>query len=222
MVDIPGLIEGAHAGAGLGHDFLRHVERTRVLVHMVDGSDDDPGEMLDRVAGELGMFAESLLERPRMVAVNKIDIPGAREKVGPVRRGLSAEGIRVHGVSVATREGIDALMGDVLRLLQEERDRHVGEDDTGAVGDPTPREEMTVLRPRPRREKVRVRRRDGAYVVHAAAASRVAGMVDAGDWNAMTQFYAYLRRIGVVKALEEAGAEPGDTVIIGRLEMEWG
>ncbi len=222
MVDIPGLIEGAHAGTGLGHEFLRHVERTRVLVHMVDGSDDDPGQMLDRVTGELGMFAESLLERPRIVAVNKIDIPGSREQVGPVRRRLSAEGIRVHGVSTATREGIDALMGDVLRMLQEERDRLVGEEDTGAVSDVTPREEIPVLRPRPRREKVRVRRRDGAYVVHATAASRVAGMVDAGDWNAMTQFYAYLRRIGVVKALEEAGAAPGDTVIVGRLEMEWG
>ena len=222
MVDIPGLIEGAHAGTGLGHDFLRHIERTRVLVHMVDGSDDDPVEMLDRVTGELGMFAESLLERPRIVAVNKIDIPGAREQVGPVRRRLSAEGIRVHGVSTATREGVDALMGDVLQMLQEERDRLVGEEDTGAVSDLTPEEEITVLRPRPRREKVRVRRRDGAYVVHATAASRVAGMVDAGDWNAMTQFYAYLRRVGVVKALEEAGAAPGDTVIVGRLEMEWG
>ena len=221
MVDIPGLIEGAHAGVGLGHDFLRHVERTRVLVHMVDGSDNDPALVMDRVAGELGKFAESLLERPRIVAVNKIDIPGARERVGLIRRRLSAEGIRVHGVSAATREGVDALMGDVLRTLQEEGER-------GSTGSPRtdpeepPQEEIPVLRPRPRRERVRVRRRDGAYVVDAPAAARVAGMVDAGDWNAMTQFHAYLRRVGVVRALEDAGAGPGDTVIVGRLEMEWG
>ena len=221
MVDIPGLIEGAHAGVGLGHDFLRHVERTRVLVHVVDGSDDDPGLVMDRVAGELGMFAESLLERPRIVVVNKMDIPGARERVGPIRRRLSAEGMRVHGVSVATREGIDALMGDVLRSLQEERERRAGED-ADVMEIPTSGEKIPVLRPKPRREKVRVRRRNGAYVIDAPAAARVAGMVDSGDWSAMTQFHAYLRRVGVVKALEDAGAGPGDTVIVGRLEMEWG
>ncbi len=221
MVDIPGLIEGAHAGVGLGHDFLRHVERTRVLVHVVDGSDDDPELVMNRVAGELGMFAESLLERPRIVVVNKMDIPGARERVGPIRRRLSAEGMRVHGVSVATREGIDALMGDVLRSLQEERERRAGED-ADAMGIPTSGKKIPVLRPKPRREKVRVRRRNGAYVIDAPAAARVAGMVDSGDWSAMTQFHAYLRRVGVVKALEDAGAGPGDTVIVGRLEMEWG
>ena len=232
MVDIPGLIEGAHAGVGLGHDFLRHIERTRVLVHMVDGSDDDPALVMDRVAGELGKFAGSLLERPRIVAVNKIDIPGARERVGSIRRRLSAEGIRVHGVSAATREGVDALMGDVLRTLQEERERRAGspcevtvrgepvEPLTGTEG--PSQEKIPVLRPRPRRERVRVRRRNGAYVVDAPAAARVAGMVDVGDWNAMTQFHAYLRRVGVVRALEDAGAGPGDTVIVGRLEMEWG
>ena len=232
MVDIPGLIEGAHAGVGLGHDFLRHVERTRVLVHVVDGSDDDPGLVMDRVAGELGMFAESLLERPRIVVVNKMDIPGARERVGPIRRRLSAEGMRVHGVSVATREGIDALMGDVLRSLQEERERRAespcrmtvrGEPVEPRTGSEGPSQErIPVLRPKPRREKVRVRRRNGAYVIDAPAAARVAGMVDSGDWSAMTQFHAYLRRVGVVKALEDAGAGPGDTVIVGRLEMEWG
>ena len=220
MVDIPGLIEGAHAGVGLGHDFLRHIERTRILVHMVDGSDEEPARVLDQVSDELGTFARDLLGRPRIVAVNKIDIPGAREQVGPIRRRLSAEGIRVHGVSIATREGIDALMGDVLRTLQEEqedRERHTGSSDERPAG-----EKIPVLRPRPRRERVRVRRRDGAYVVDAPSAARVAGMVDAGDWNAMTQFYAYLRRVGVVKALEDAGAAPGDTVVVGRLEMEWG
>ena len=232
MVDIPGLIEGAHAGVGLGHDFLRHIERTRVLVHMVDGSDDDPSLVMDRVSGELGMFAESLIERPRIVVVNKIDIPGARERVGPIRRRLSEESIRVHGVSVATREGIDALMGDVLRLLQEDGEGRAESPSPMAVrgetGPPragsegSPQENIPVLRPRPRRERVRVRRRSGAYVVDAPAAARVAGMVDSGDWNAMTQFHAYLRRVGVVRALEDAGAGPGDTVIVGRLEMEWG
>ena len=178
MVDIPGLIEGAHAGVGLGHDFLRHVERTIVLVHVVDGSDDDPELVMDRVAGELGMFAESLLERPRVVALNKLDIPGARERVGPIREEAVGGGhkgprrCRSRPVRV-----IDALMGDVLRSLQEERERRAGED-ANAMGIPTPGEKIPVLRPKPRREKVRVRRRNGAYVVDAPAAARVAGMVD--------------------------------------------
>ncbi len=217
MVDIPGLIEGAHAGVGLGHDFLRHVERTRVLVHVVDGSDEEPSRVLDQVAGELGMFAEGLLDKPRIVLVNKIDIASAREQVELIRGKLSAEGVRVHGVSVATREGIDGLMGDILQTLQEE-----GETRAGLAPARVWEEDcLPVLRPGPRREAVLVRRRDGAYIVDAPSAARVAGMVDASDWNAMTQLYAHLRRVGVVKALEEAGVGPGDTVVVGRLEMEW-
>ena len=217
MVDIPGLIEGAHAGVGLGHDFLRHVERTRVLVHVVDGSDEEPSRVLDQVAGELGMFTEGLLDKPRIVLVNKIDIAGAREQVELIRGKLSAEGVRVHGVSVATREGIDGLMDDILQTLQEE-----GETRAGLAPARVWEEDcLPVLRPGPRREAVLVRRRGGAYIVDAPSAARVAGMVDASDWNAMTQLYAHLRRVGVVKALEEAGVGPGDTVVVGRLEMEW-
>ena len=215
MVDIPGLIEGAHSGTGLGHDFLRHIERTRVLVHMVDGSDEDPGAQLAQVADELGLFSDNLLARPRIVAVNKIDIAEARERVAPLRRSLSGQGMRVHGVSAATREGVGALMNDVLQMLEETRS------EKEAASDDIDERDVPVLRPKARRERVQVRKRGETYVVTAPAAARVAGMVDDADWNAMTQFYAHLRRLGVVKALEEAGVTPGDTVTIGKLELEW-
>lgn len=215
MVDIPGLIEGAHSGTGLGHDFLRHIERTRVLVHMVDGSDDDPGAQLDRITDELGLFSDDLLSRPRIVAVNKIDIPEARERVDSLRRSLSSQGSRVYGVSAVTREGIETLMDDVLKTLQEAK--------AAMEAEPVDTEDydIPVLRPKARRERVQIRKRAGTYVVDAPAAARVAGMVNAADWTAMTQFYAHLRRLGVVKALEEAGVTSGDTVAIGKLEMEW-
>ena len=215
MVDIPGLIEGAHDGIGLGHEFLRHIERTRVLVHMVDGSEEDPGEQLAQVASELGLFSSDLLERPRIVAVNKIDIPEARARVDSLRRSLSGQGTSVHAVSVATREGVDALMDDVLRTLEETRIAY--EATHGEAAEP----EGPVLRPKARRERVQVRKRNGSFVVNAPAAARIAGMIDDTDWNAMTQFYAHLRKLGVVKALEEAGVGPGDAVTIGKLEMEW-
>ena len=215
MVDIPGLIEGAHDGTGLGHEFLRHLERTRVLVHMVDGSEEDPGAQLAQVASELGLFSSDLLELPRIVAFNKIDIPEARERVDSFRGSLAGQDMRVHAVSVATLEGVDALMDDVLRTLEETRAGR--ETSSGETAEP----EIPVLRPKARRERVQVRKRNGSFVVTAPAAARIAGMVDSTDWNAMTQFYAHLRRLGVVQALEEAGVGPGDTVTIGKLEMEW-
>ncbi len=218
MVDIPGLIEGAHKGVGLGHEFLRHVERTRVLVHLLDGLALDPLDDFRKVNEELRLYSEALTRKPRIVAINKIDIPEVRELASEMKAALSSEtDAPVFLVSAATGEGVDALLDRALQVLEAERQR------VEAV----PRSEreageLPVLRPRPRREPVTVSvDSDGAYVVHSPMASRIAAMIDASDWEASLQFYRYMRDIGVVKALEEAGVAPGDTVRIGKVELEW-
>ncbi len=210
MVDIPGIIEGAHEGIGLGHDFLRHIERTRVLVHMIDGSVEDPLKEYRQINQELELFGSDLTSKPQIVAANKIDIPEVRERIEALKEQFAEEGIPLYFVSAATTEGVDVLLDDVLQMLNE------------ALKQPaTEEQEVPVLRPRPRREPVKVYRENDDFVVDMPSATRIAAMVEESDWNAWLQFYGYLMRVGVVKALEEAGVATGDTVRIGKVEWEW-
>ena len=215
MVEVPGLIEGAHGGAGLGHEFLRHVERTRVLLHLVDGSVGDPARQVTQIDEEMGLFNQELLRKPKIIAVNKIDMREVRQHMGALKSDLAGHGVGVHFISAATGEGLDQLLNEVSRVLQAAR--------TAQAAGPTEPETPSppVLRPRPRREPVRVSKTNGRYKVSSDSAARIAAMVDLGDWSARLQFYAQLKRMGVVRALEEAGIAPGDTVRIGKVEWEW-
>ncbi|HET6780785.1 MAG TPA: GTPase ObgE [bacterium] len=125
LADIPGLIEGAHQGAGLGHDFLRHISRTRVLIHLVDLSnpDRDPRADFETVNAELWQYDHALKERPMLVALNKIDVPEARAKVQDVSAAVAAQGYRVFAISGATGEGVDMLMRTAAQVLDEMRNR---------------------------------------------------------------------------------------------------
>ena len=215
MADIPGLIEGAHKGVGLGHNFLRHVERTRIMVHVLDGLADDPVADYHRINEELRLFSEDMVRKPQIVALNKMDIADVRERVDVVQGRLSEEDVLVHLISAATREGTEGLLDEVLQLLEAAR----AEPSLPSAGSED--EQLPVLRPRPRREEVRVYRENGTYVVDMWAAARISAMIDENDWNARMQFYRHLKRIGVVRALEQAGIASGDTVRIGKVEWEW-
>lgn len=210
LVDIPGIIDGAHAGAGLGHEFLRHVERTRVLVHLVDGSLDDVVDQWRQVNDEIRQYDERLAGKPQLLAVNKADLPETSERLEHWVQEFGALDRRVWPVSAATGEGVDDLMDAALRALAEARPPTL--DDT---------DELPVLRPQPRRPAVRVSRDGEDFVVEAPAAVRIAQVLNEDDWHARAQFYAYLSRIGAIRALEAAGVAPGDTVRIGKLEWEW-
>ena len=250
MVDIPGLIEGAHEGVGLGHDFLRHIERTRALVHMVDGSTEDPLEDYRKINAELTQFNADLAAKPQIVAVNKTDITEVRQRQPELKAAFAAEGIDALFVSAVTHNGIDALLDKALIALSEadaaaspspnarnapsvnafytpslsNKDASnaaaSGAVDTSVVSD-LPDDALPVLRPKPRRERPVVRKRNGAFIVQAQRAVRIAALLDESDWNARVQFLGYLQRAGIVRALEEAGAAPGDTVRFGDVEWEW-
>lgn len=272
MVDIPGLIEGAHEGVGLGHDFLRHIERTRALVHMVDGSTADPLDDYRKINAELTQFNADLAAKPQIVAVNKTDITEVRQRQPELKAAFAAEGIDALFISAVTHSNIDALLDKAIIALSEvdaaafsssARSAPSGDapsmpsenarnpnaalnDDapnaaapdvstasaaraasdisaasaTHAVSD-TPADALPVLRPKPRRERPVVRKRGGAFIVQAQRAVRIAALLDESDWNARVQFLGYLQRAGIVRALEEAGAAPGDTVRFGDVEWEW-
>ena len=217
MVDIPGLIEGAHDGIGLGHEFLRHIERTRVLVHLVDGSLEDPVAQYRQINAELSQYAQDLSLKPQVLAVNKLDLTDVsvlRDDLEDAFR-EAADTDEVHFVSAVTHEGVDTLLDSVLRVLRDAPDLissppGVSEDD------------LPVLRPTPRRRRPAVYvEDDGVFVVDWPSAERMAVMVNLGDWTANIQFYQRLRRSGVVTALEEAGITSGDTVRIGQVEWQW-
>jgi GTP-binding protein len=118
LAEIPGLIDGAHLGRGLGHAFLRHIMRTRVLIHLVDGSSPSPLDDMIRVNNELGLFDSSLAQKPQLVVVNKIDLSQVREHLAELRGSFSAAGTKALFVSAATGEGISELTAQAMRLLQ--------------------------------------------------------------------------------------------------------
>ena len=250
MVDIPGIIEGAHEGVGLGHDFLRHVERTRVLVHMIDGSADDPLRDYRQINSELLAFNETLAAKPQVIAVNKMDItevseiaslleemfveefgltpasdPGSPER-GRLRGRREDENAgegTLHFISAATGSGVDGMLDSVLSALESasESDTVLPSGSGLDAIDVSNEGDLPVLRPRPRRETTLVRKRGDVFVVQARRAVRIAAMLNDADWNARMQFLGYLQRAGVVRALEEAGVGPGDTVRFGEVEWEW-
>jgi GTP-binding protein len=211
MVEIPGLIEGAHRGAGLGHSFLRHSERTRLLIHILDGTSEDPLMDFHRVREELRLFSPSLADKPQLVAVNKIDIPEVRERIPLLKERLGVLGLPLFFISAATGEGVGQLMGKVLEFLEDLLREPVLEG---------PRQ-PAVLRPRMREAPPRVERRGDTFVIYSPRAERLAALANLRDWRVKAQLVRELGKLGVVKALEREGIKPGDKVRIGNVVMEW-
>lgn len=211
FVDVPGLIEGAHEGRGLGLDFLRHVERVRVIVQLIDGGVENVGEEYRRIATELTAYPEGLDDKPKVTVINKIDIPEVREDLDAKLSALrDASGSEPLAISGASTEGIQELLDRLLPLVPDEPDVEP--------------EAPPVLEPvdnHVRRERVTVDRDEEVYVVHCRQAERFAPMVNFANWRARLQFHAELERLGVIVALEKAGVGSGDTVRIANKELEW-
>jgi len=211
--DIPGLIEGAHSGAGLGHEFLRHVERTKVFLHMLDGAAGAVEEVLrafDIINSELELYQEGLSTRPMIVGFNKMDLPVAAENLPDIRRELERRGYRVHAISGVTGEGIHPLLEDAWARLEEVRVEEAAR----------PREALVVETEA--REEVGVERIPSGFRVRSRRAERAVAMTNADEPESMDRLQGLLRLFGVTKALERAGVQPGDQVWIGDITLTWG
>jgi GTP-binding protein len=217
VVDIPGLIEGAHEGVGLGHDFLRHMERTRLVVHVIDGSTDDPAGDYRKIRKEMGLFSRLLVGKPEIIALNKMDVEGVPVRAEEVRRELEGEASAFCCISAAGRTGLRELQDEITHAL--DKASRVQEVPGGRPPDvPVP-----VLRPREMDAPgpTKIRKVGDVFEVIAPSATRLAAMVDERNWEARIQLYDRLRRMGVTEALDQAGIKPGDTFRVGKLEWEW-
>jgi GTP-binding protein len=213
VADIPGLIAGAHAGAGLGHRFLRHVERAPLLVHVVDASRPEALEAYRTVRRELEAYRSEVAAKPEIVAANKLDLPGGRGGYERLRAALSDR--QVIGTSTVTNEGIPALLAAVAqRLAQLPR----------AETRPTESKAIRVYRLPPEDEDAFTvgRGEDGVYRVRGRRVERLVAMTDLRSEEGLEHLQRQLARLGVFEALERAGVQVGDTVAVGDWETEWG
>jgi len=219
VADVPGLIPGASEGKGLGHDFLRHVERCAALVHVLDCATHEPGRDpisdLDTIEAELAAYedlvgpsiaATRLSDRPRLVVLNKIDVPEGRDLADLVRPELEARGLAVYEVSAATTEGLRELGFAMAEIVAQTR-----------AAAPEPEPVRVVIRPPAAKDAgfEIVRTDEGAYLIRGEKPSRWVAQTDFTNDEATGYLADRLARLGVEEALAKAGAEAGDTVLIG-------
>jgi GTP-binding protein len=207
MVDVPGLIEGAHEGAGLGDQFLKHVERTRALVHLLDGAKPLDEMLHDKatIEGELRAWNPALVEKPTILAVSKLDLPDAQERLRELRERFPA----TRGISSATREGVQELVYAVWQTIKETPPPQIV----------TPPPALIELIPE---EAFGVERdADGAFVITGPRIERLAAVTNFDSDEALARFERTLAKMGVEKKLRELGAAEGDTVRIGQYEFTY-
>ena len=212
IADVPGLIEGASSGAGLGHAFLRHIERTRVLVHVVDGSSRDPEWDHEVIREELGAHDPALLEKPMLVVFNKLDLPSARDRWPAFARARRAEGGEAMGIAAATGEGLDAFRARVAELLPSAEELKAPPEPAGVVVHHI--DSMVD-------GFVIERDRDGAFRVRGKRIERIAAQTNFDVEESAERFQRDLERMGIDAELRRVGVEPGDLVRIGGSELEW-
>jgi GTPase len=208
LADIPGLIEGAHEGVGLGFAFLRHIQRTRVLIHVLDGIAVDPLSDFSQTNSEMALFDEKIKEKPQIVAFNKIDLPTAQERWHEISQQLSKLGYEVIPVSAVTGENVKKLLWRAAELMQE-------------APEPEPVEVMPVYRASEDPKAFKIQQTDEGWIVRGEAIERAAAMTYWEHHESVRRFQRLMANIGVEDALRDAGVEEGDTVMIGDYTLEW-
>ncbi|HEX6818152.1 MAG TPA: GTPase ObgE [Ktedonobacterales bacterium] len=218
LADIPGLIEGAAQGVGLGHEFLRHVERTRLLLHLIDGANTEqpPWAEFEAINKELEEYSPDLARRPQMLVLTKMDLPDARERWPELRAQAEAAEIPAFAISAPTHEGVQELMNATAERLRDLR-----QEDAERAAQATLTPVGPVLRPQPD-EAFTIERTETGFRVRGKRVERMAAMTNAESSEAMERLERNLRKLGVLEALEEAGVQPGEMVQLGKVELEWG
>lgn len=210
VADIPGLVEGAHLGVGLGHSFLRHVQRTRLLVHLLNGANEDPLADYNQINQELALYDEDLGERPQIVVFNKMDLPEAQDKWPDVEAALLARGVEPLAISGATHQNVDTVVQRMFAVF-----------DALPVDVVQPGGELPVYELPEEDFDFLVTEEEDGYRISGKRIERAAAMTYWDYEEAVMRFTKLLERLGVADALREAGVETGDTVMIGDNAFEW-
>ena len=208
LADIPGLIEGAHEGIGLGHDFLRHIQRTKVLVHLLDGLAEDPLLDFAQINSELALFDADLASKPQVVALNKNDLPEVQARWPDIENELKERGYKPYTISALTRNNLHAILFKAKQLLED-------------IPDVPESEEMPVYRVEEDPREFTILRTVDGWRVSGAAIERAAAMTYWEYDQSAQRFQRILKTLGVEDALRKAGVEAGDSVFIGEFELEW-
>jgi len=210
LADIPGLIEGASQGAGLGHDFLRHVQRTRVLIHLLDGMSEDPVADYSQINSELSLFDPNLAKKPQIVALNKIDQPEVQARLAGIERQFKQLNVEFMTISALARTNTRELLLRAYQALQEAPA-------VEQVEAPLP-----VYKPKEDPREFNITR-EGAneWRISGVAIERAASMTYWQHDGSVRRFQKIMETLGVEEALRKAGVQEGDTVAIGDFELEW-
>ena len=234
MMEVPGLLEGAHEGVGLGDQFLRHAERARLYIHVLDGLSADPVADFHMINRELQEFNPALAHKPQLIAVNKIDVTEVRDRRGELAAalrqaaaespvlppGLSKQAATpIFFISAVSGEGIDVMLGRVIEMLDTlPKDEPAAEQDSPGV---IPPDLSGPDRRRPAAQPITFSKENGVYVVQSEQLERLSALADTRDYRVLLQLWREMNRLGIARRLQDAGIRPGDTIRIGRSEMEW-
>lgn len=212
MADIPGLIDGASEGVGLGHDFLRHIERTKILIHVIDVSGiegRDPIEDYEKINAELAKYSEKLLRKQQIVAANKIDLLGDSDNLERLMDYMAAHGVEVYPICAMTGEGMDKLLERVWTMLEE------------YVEEPDETTEEVVYKAQNKPDFEVKRDDDGAFVITGARIENLVAMTNFDDDQSLRRFQRIWRYMELDKLLQEHGIQDGNTVRIYSMEFEY-
>jgi GTP-binding protein len=209
MAEIPGMIEGAHPGRGLGHDFLRHAMRTKILIHLISGSSESPVQDFKVLNNELALFDPMLARKLQIVVLNKIDLPEVQERRELIEAEFAAAGIKAHYISAATGHGVPALMKEALKVLR-----------SIAVKEPE-QKPVKIFRPQPKESGVKVTRQGDEFVISAPGLERIRGGVGVTPNALRWQMNYLLKQMGINSRLQKMGAQPGDKIRCGDMTWEW-
>ncbi|MGG1598860.1 GTPase ObgE [Paenibacillus naphthalenovorans] len=220
MADLPGLIEGAHEGVGLGHEFLRHVERTRIIVHVVDmaGTEGrDPFEDWEKINGELKLYNAKLEERPQIIAANKMDMPGAEEHLAEFKRRLAETGrdVTICPISAIAKSGVQELLYKVADQLETIPEMPLVEE----LADLSERKVYRLEREEGK--DFTIRRDNEAFVIESPSIEKLIKRTNFSTHESVMRFARILRKKGIDAALRERGAKDGQTIRIGDYEFEF-
>ena len=208
LADIPGLIEGAHTGFGLGDAFLKHIQRTKVLIHLLDGTSDDPLADYAQINTELSLFDPELGRKPQVVALNKVDMPEVAERLPEIEKAFKKKGITLNLVSALTRQNL-------LEVLWKAHQELVNLPEAPAETS------LPVYRPEAREKPFEIVRLQDGWQIKGVAIERAANMTYWEYFESVRRFHRVLESMGIEKAMQDAGVQEGDRVMIGKHELVW-